>query len=93
MAYAAHICTTQQALWLEMIVPHTWSSWPATPPTAMGQTRHPLRTVRQIVNDLQKARDELEAVRKRRAAAAAALEGAKAGKEDSVGGSQGLGPC
>lgn len=39
----------------------------------------------QIVNDLQRATDDLAAVRKRRAEAAAAVEAAKAGKENSVG--------
>ena len=38
----------------------------------------------QIVNDLEKAREGLAAVRKRRADVAAAVERAKDGKEDSV---------
>jgi hypothetical protein len=42
------------------------------------------RSAFQVVNDLQKSKETLTSVRKRRAEAAAAVEGAKAGKEDLV---------
>jgi hypothetical protein len=65
----------------------TECGWPHVGPATPLAGPCPLHTTTplQIMNDLARARETLTAVRKRRAEAAAAVDAAKAGKEDSVG--------
>lgn len=62
----------------------TWLEPPPWQPAPRAHAHTNNSILAQIVTDLQRAKDDLEAVKKKRAETVAAVAAAKAGKEDSV---------